>query len=150
MIVIRLLIMNTSNWLSRGVLTVPSRQIAEFVRDCFALLEYADQFIVKNHESTTRVSAEKVLGIYSQNYSFTCEKHIEKGLIFAIKIVVNIFYNNCYIIAEGFFILSFFVGYILSFILVRLRTIQLSARVGAHIEHRCSRSRGGMWQSQMS
>ena len=42
-----------------------------------------------------------------------------------------------------FFILSFFVVYILSFGLVRLRTIRLSARVGAHIERRYSRSRGG-------
>ena len=41
-----------------------------------------------------------------------------------------------------FFILSFFVGYILSFGLVRLRTIRLSARVGTHIECRCSRSHG--------
>ena len=40
------------------------------------------------------MSAEQVLGIYSPKYSFTCEKHIEKRLIFAIKIVVNIFYNN--------------------------------------------------------
>ena len=49
---------------------------------------------------------------------------------------------NCYIIAEGFFfLLSFFVGYIISFGLVRLRTIRLSARAGAHIECRCSRSR---------
>ena len=49
----------------------------------------------------------------------------------------------CYIIAEGFFfILSFFVGYILSYGLVRLRTFQLTARVRAHIERRCSRSRG--------
>ena len=48
----------------------------------------------------------------------------------------------CYIIAEGFFfILSFFVGYILSFGLVRLRTIRFSARAGAHIECRCSCSR---------
>ena len=39
-----------------------------------------------------------------------------------------------------FFILSFFVGYILSFSLVRLRNIRLSARAGAHIECRCSRS----------
>ena len=75
-------------------LTVPSGQMAEFVCGCFAIREYADQFIVKNHESTTRVSAEQVLGVYSPKYSFTCEKHIEKGLIFAIKIVVNIFYNN--------------------------------------------------------
>ena len=36
----------------------------------------------------------------------------------------------------------FFVGYILSFGLVRLRIVRLSARVGAHIERRCSRSRG--------
>ena len=49
----------------------------------------------------------------------------------------------CYIIAEGFFLhYHFFVGYILSFGLVRLRTIRLSARVGAHIERRISRSRG--------
>ena len=33
-------------------------------------------------------------------------------------------------------------GYILSFVLVRIRTIRLSARLGAHIEFRCSRSRG--------
>ena len=51
--------------------------------------------------------------------------------------------NNCYIIAEGFFfILSFLVGYFLSFGLVRLRTIWLIAQVGAHIECRCSRSCG--------
>ena len=41
-----------------------------------------------------------------------------------------------------FFILSFFIGYILSFGLVRLRTIRHSARVGTYIERRCSRSRG--------
>ena len=38
---------------------------------------------------------------------------------------------NCGII---FFISSFFVGYMLSFGLVRLRTILLSARAGTHIE----------------
>ena len=44
---------------------------------------------------------------------------------------------NCGMI---FFILSFFVGYILSFGLFKLRTIWLSARAGAHIECRYSRS----------
>ena len=39
-----------------------------------------------------------------------------------------------------FFILSYFVVYVLSFGLVRLRTIRLSARAGAHIECWCSRS----------
>ena len=48
----------------------------------------------------------------------------------------------CYIIAElVFFILSFFVCYILSFGLVMLRTIRLSAQTGTHIERRYSRSR---------
>ena len=50
--------------------------MAEFVCTCFAILEYADQFIVKNHESTTRVSAEQVLGIYSPKYSFTLKKDL--------------------------------------------------------------------------
>ena len=54
--------------------------------------------------------------------------------------------NNCCMIGvlcncgRIFFILSFFVGYILSFGLVRLRTIRLSARASAHIECRCSYS----------
>ena len=78
--------------LSRGGLT--SRQMAGFICACFAILGNADQFIVKNHKLTTKMSAEQVLGIYSPKYSFTCEKQILKGLIFAIKIVVNIFYNN--------------------------------------------------------
>ena len=48
----------------------------------------------------------------------------------------------CYIIAKGFFLYyHFFVGYILSFGLVRLTTVQLSARLGSYIERRCSRSR---------
>ena len=52
--------------------------------------------------------------------------------------VIHLLYN-C---GRIFFILSFFVGYILSFGLVRLRTIRLSAQVAAHIKRRCSRSRG--------
>ena len=35
--------------LSRGGLTVQSRQMAEFVCACFAILEYADHFIVKKN-----------------------------------------------------------------------------------------------------
>ena len=51
--------------------------------------------------------------------------------------------NSCFVIfAEEFFYIIIFVGYILSFGLVWLRTIRLSSQVGAHIERRCSRSRG--------
>ena len=50
------------------------------------------------------------------------------------------FNNECYIIAEGFFYYHF--SLVISYLsLVSLRTIRLSARVGAHIERRCSRSR---------
>ena len=47
---------------------------------------------------------------------------------------------KCYIIAEGFFLYYHFsVGYSLSFGLVRLRTIRLSAGADAHIEcYSCS------------
>ena len=41
---------------------------------------------------------------------------------------------------NDFLIWSFFIGYNLSFGLVRLWTIQLSARAGTHIECRCSRA----------
>ena len=52
--------------------------------------------------------------------------------------------ERCYIIAEGFFfILSFFVLYILSFGLVRFRTFQLSAWVGADINVGVHARRGG-------
>ena len=63
----------------------------------------------------------------------------EKGINQTLAMVSIVMLYNCGTI---FFILSFFVGYILSFGLVRLRTFQLSARVGAHIERRCSRSCG--------
>ena len=41
---------------------------------------------------------------------------------------------------KDFFILSLFVGYVLSVGLVRLRTVRLSTRAGAQTECRCSRS----------
>ena len=66
----------------------------QFVCACFAILDYADKFIAKHNESTIRESAERILETYSPKYIFTCEQHTEKGLKFAAKIVVNIFYNN--------------------------------------------------------
>ena len=58
--------------------------------------------------------------------------------LFSVSESLNVLYN-C---GRIFFILSFFIGYILSFSLVRLRTIRLCARVGAYIERRCSHSCG--------
>ena len=51
------------------------------------------------------------------------------------NVPVGLYYQPLlYICGTIFFILSFFFGYILSFGLVRLRTIRLSARAGAHIK----------------
>ena len=58
----------------------------------------------------------------------------------------KIFYNCVRI----FFILSFFVLYILSFGLVRLRTLRLSAWVGAHMNAGVHARARRMWQSQIS
>ena len=63
--------------------------------------------------------------------------HIYMYIFIYIYIYLYMLYN-C---GRIFFISSFFIGYILSFSLVRLRSIWLSARVGAHIECRCSHSR---------
>ena len=82
------------NLLSRGGLTIPSTQIAEFISSCFAILDFCDEFIELHRQSTTRKSAETILETYSPKYVFTCEQHIEKGYKFAAKIVINIFYNN--------------------------------------------------------
>ena len=49
-------------------------------------------------------------------------------------------FTNVIWLRNDFFTSSFFVSYILSFGLVRLWTIRLSARAGAHIGYSCSRS----------
>ena len=50
--------------LSQGGLTVHSRQMVKFVCACFAILEYADQFIVKkswiHNKSVYRTSFENI------------------------------------------------------------------------------------------
>ena len=71
--------------------------------------------------------ASVILDIFSSNLIFS---------IIGSQIVFLLY--NC---RRIFFILSFSVGYILFFSLVRLRTFRLSAQVRAHFEHRCSCSR---------
>ena len=73
---------------------VSSSQMVEFICACFPMFYCADKFIVRYNESTIRESDERILETYSPKYIFTSEQHNEKGLKFAAKIVVNIFYNN--------------------------------------------------------
>ena len=52
-----------------------------------------NQIIMQINLVTIRESPERILKTYSPKYIFTCEQHTDKGLNFAAKIVVNIFYD---------------------------------------------------------
>ena len=78
------------------------------------------------------------------NYSFlACSSLCYIAYLSQLSVCSSVYIRLLYNCRMIFFILSFFVGYILSFDLVRLRTIRLSARACAHIECRCSRSDAG-------
>ena len=49
------------NLLSRGGLTVPSSQMAEFVCACFDILDYADKFITTTNKSLYRMKFTNIL-----------------------------------------------------------------------------------------
>ena len=73
---------------------VPSNQMPDVVCACFAKLDCADKFIARHNGSTIRESAESILETYSSKYIFTRNNTLKKGIYFAAKIVVNIFYNK--------------------------------------------------------
>ena len=78
---------------------VPSNQMAEFVCACFAILDYADKFFARHNQSTPLQSLLKEFWkLIIQNIFLLV--NIEKGLQFAAKIVVNIFYNKLKIASD--------------------------------------------------
>ena len=79
--------------ISRGGLTKPSPAFAEFVIHAFAFLDILDTKIM-NHQSPAKASAEKLLHKYLPTPRFTCKEHIELGLKWAVRSVVNNYYNN--------------------------------------------------------
>lgn len=68
--------------LSWGGFTVPSIVKWQSLY-LFCYIDYADKFIVKHNESTSRESAERILETYFPKYVFTCEQHTDKGIHFA-------------------------------------------------------------------
>ena len=80
--------------LSRGKLTVPSPSVADFVGNGFAVLDAADEIISRFPNIPTKTACEYVLRKYSPQVYFTCDEHCDWGLQFAIKSIINIFYNN--------------------------------------------------------
>ena len=67
--------------LSRGNLTI-------------AILDSVDGKIAFFQSISTQIPAEYVLEKYSQPVRFTREDHVEWGMHYSIKIIINIFDNN--------------------------------------------------------
>ena len=79
--------------LSRGGLFTPSRCLADFVCNSFAILEYLEHDIIA-FEIPVAKAATYTLKRYGSVSNFTCETHRDWGFEFETKIIVNIFFNN--------------------------------------------------------
>ena len=80
--------------LSSGSLTVPSSSLADFVIETFAILEYFDAHITNFPNIQASLAAKIVLEKFGPSPQFTCEKCIVPSMKKAMKIVINIFFNN--------------------------------------------------------
>ena len=82
------------NHLSRGGLTIPSPSLAEFAVNAFAILDAVEEKIGAFPQIPTLEAADFVLKKYCIPVRFTCPTHINWGLRFSTKSIINIFYNN--------------------------------------------------------
>ena len=82
------------NLLSRGGLTVPSPNLADFVCNCFAVLDFVGDHIQKHEVINVRQVSNDILHQYGPRVDFTCVDHMEWGFNFATKSIINIFFNN--------------------------------------------------------
>ena len=78
--------------ISRGSLPVPPKGLAEFVCSCFAILDFVECDILSIGKVTR--SAMYVLKYYDPKYEFCCQYHLDLGVKFASKIIVNVYFNN--------------------------------------------------------
>ena len=82
------------NLLSRGGLIVPSSKLAQYASYCYAILDYVEDIVRKEGVSEVRVAFTRILGEFAPKIDICCDKHINWGLKFASKIVINTFFNN--------------------------------------------------------
>ena len=82
--------------LSRGYLTVPSPNLADFVSNAFAILDYFEEYIPKFQGVKAKSAGKLVLDRYALAVQFTCssESCMKWGMKLSTGIIVNIFYNN--------------------------------------------------------
>ena len=78
---------------SRDVLFLLSRQLADFVCGCFAILDVLKKEIVLLGVPVAKVDTY-ILKRYGSFPHFSCNMHHDWGFKFASKIAVNIFFNN--------------------------------------------------------
>ena len=78
--------------LSRGGLFVPPKELAEFVWSCFAILDFVEGDILSIDQVTR--SAMYVLKYHSPKCEFCCQYHLDWGIKFASKIVVNVYFSD--------------------------------------------------------
>ena len=79
--------------LSHGGLFVPSRQLVDFVCGCFAILNFLEKEIVLFGMPVAKV-ATYTLKRYGSFPHFSCNMHHDWNFKFALKIIVNTFFNN--------------------------------------------------------
>ena len=82
------------NLLSRGGLTVPSPNLADFVCCCFAVLDFVGDHIQKHQVINVSQVSNNILHQYAPCVDFICIDHVEWGFNFATKSSINIFFNN--------------------------------------------------------
>ena len=78
--------------LSRGGLIVPAKELAEFVSSCLVILDFVEGDILSTGQVAR--SAMYVLKYYGPKCEFCCQYHLDWGVKFASKIVVNVYFNN--------------------------------------------------------
>ena len=80
--------------LSRGGLTCPNPFLSEFVCHAFSILDFISPIVLKYSSIPTRNLSERILSKLFDTANFTCQDHQDWGKKFALRIIVNIFYNN--------------------------------------------------------
>ena len=79
---------------SRGGLTVPSKELSDFVSHAFAALDFFDKYISNYPSLGVRQAATHLLTKYIGEDNFSCDKHnIDIGKR-VFKSITNVYYNN--------------------------------------------------------
>ena len=83
------------NLVSRGGLTTPTPTLSKFVNRLFSILDCISPILLKYSSTlSVRPAAETIVGELVEQIQFTCDTHVSWGRKWAIRTIVNIFFNN--------------------------------------------------------